>query len=103
MAPELLMVVNSGTNQTCSYATDAYSLGIVISFTSNGGKHPLGQNKFKRDYLMSEGTAPTKLDADWDLTDLVARLTYKDPKKPRVDSFIYHPYFALSNNEIRSN
>ncbi len=61
MAPELLMVVNCGTNQTCSYATDAYSLGIVISFTSNGGKHPLGQNKFKRDYLMSEGTAPTKL------------------------------------------
>ncbi len=48
---------------------------------------------------MSEGTAPTELDADCNFTDLVARLTYKDPKKqPRMDTAIYHPSFVLSNN-----
>ena len=57
------------------YATDAYSLGIVISFTANGGKRPFGKDKFGRNFLMSKGRAPTKLDADWDLADLVARLT----------------------------
>ena len=69
------MAVSSGTKQLCSYATDAYSLCIVISFTAIGGKHPFGKDEFERNFLMRKCRAPTKLDADWNLTDLVARLT----------------------------
>jgi len=106
MAPELLMAACREPKQPakCSYATDAYALGIVISFTANDGKHPFGQDIIYRNFLMSLGTAPTELYADWDFIDLVVRLTYKDPqKRPQIDLFIYHPYFVLSNDRTRNS
>ena len=106
MAPELLMAASKEPKQSakCSYATDAYALGIVISFTANDGKHPFGQDIIYRNFFMSIGTAPTDLYADWDLIDLVVRLTYKDPqKRPQIDIVIYHPYFVLSNDRTRNS
>lgn len=102
MAPELLAREICYEKVSASYASDAYALGIVISFTANKGQHPYGFNKTVRDYLMLLGTAPPNLEGDWDLIDIVARLTNREPKKrPQVDIVIYHPYFVLSNEKTK--
>jgi serine/threonine protein kinase len=110
MAPELLkgMSQNKGQQMRKVLATvhsDAYSLGITIGFTVLKGQHPFGNQQMIRGRVMESGAEPVLLgNLDWDVTDLILRLTREDPEeRPNISLLIYHPYFVLANEKSRAH
>ncbi len=106
MAPELLEGLSRQPMRKvlATVHSDAYSLGIVIGFTVLKGQHPFG-NQMTRGSFMESGADPVLLgNLDWDVTDLILRLTRKDPKeRPNVSLLIYHPYFVLANEKTKAH
>ena len=109
LAPELFAKIDPRrkTKLRFSYKSDTYALGIVIAFTVLKGKHPYGEMDEIRlqSILMRSGCEPIGLaESDWDVTDLILKLTDKDPiNRPDVPLVIYHPYFALKNKHTKAD
>lgn len=104
MAPELLAKLdrNDDVKALATFDSDAYSLGITIAFTVLKGRHPYGSKIFQP-LLMSSGCDPILPEnLEWDVTDLILRLIKTEPtERPNVGLVIYHPYFALSNENTK--
>ena len=104
LAPELLLAQTEKKPIINSYASDAFALGIVIAYVISKG-HPYGKDIFWRPLLMRSGLEPNNIgELDWDATDLILQLTRNEPtERPYVATVIYHPYFALTNDDTKNH
>lgn len=104
VTPELLNILGTRDGYQATYEIDMYSLGITIGFTVLKGRHPFG-NRLVQPLLMASGCDPIlSEELEWDVTDLILRLTKRKPiERPSVIMVIYHPYFALTNDNTKAH
>lgn len=107
MAPELLEALKSDRKIEATFQSDAYSLGVTIAYTIlKGAKDwPIFGGRIIKPLMLKFGSDPLlPEELEWDVTDLIHRLTKKEPsERPRVAIVIYHPYFALTNNNTTAH
>lgn len=113
MAPELLnakdIFIKGERQKTypATFASDVYALGITICRIALKGKHPFdaGNQPSFTIALMANGIVPPNLvGLEWDLRDLILKLTDTDPtKRPTMSLVLEHPYFVLTNTKTKKH
>jgi len=110
IAPELCRAEEG--ERTPSFASDIWSLGIVLFFIVSDGQHPYGERLPKtedfdiRDHLIEEMKVPPNVrDVEtekWDAADLILHMIDPNPdNRPNVTDVLIHPYFSLTTKETR--
>jgi len=110
IAPELLQAGVGA--RVPSFASDIWSLGIVLFFIVSDGKHPYGERLQRtdtldiRDVLIEKMKVPPNVrDVEtekWDAADLILHMIDPNPeKRPNITDVLIHPYFALTTEATR--
>ncbi|XP_057372228.1 uncharacterized protein LOC130693126 [Daphnia carinata] len=101
MAPELLRAPEG--LYPANFSSDVYALGITIARIVLKGDHPFPGPLYAQTNSMARGMVPPNLQhLNWDLIDLILKLTDKDPgKRPSMALVLCHPYFVLTNDKTK--
>jgi serine/threonine-protein kinase/endoribonuclease IRE1 len=100
MAPEVLETERGSP----IFASDVWSLGVVMFFVLSRGGHPFGEKIYEggrnvRDFIIKSVKNLRKvgpISHDWAATDLIIRLLqYEAQDRPSAFLILCHPYFTL--------
>jgi serine/threonine-protein kinase/endoribonuclease IRE1 len=105
IAPELLKN-SKKTNipPKPTFASDIWSLGVVVFFVLSQGEHPYGPDHLVRDYFIEEFKVPSNIHIlnDWLAIHFVIQLMHRRPKqRPNVFLLLSHPYFTANSRPMK--